>query len=293
MAGTAAVNDMSTAPDNDLALVQRIISDTKAGRLRLPSLPDLALKVRTAVNDPRRSIADIARLVQFDPALAIRLVQVANSPLYRGTKKFDNCHSAITRIGVEPSRNLIVSFTLKNLFQARMPLLRERLQQTWQHSCRVAAISSVLARLTPGLDADRALLAGLIHDIGVLPLLQYIETLKLETDPVHLDRLILRLRAALGSFVLKTWRFDTDIASIPAQAENWERDSGPAIDYGDIVQIAHVHSQFGRGGYTGPPLPELRAYQKLTISRLGPGCSLELLEQSQYEIAEVMHILQG
>lgn len=113
MAGTAAETDTSTALDDDLALMQRIISDTKAGRLRLPSLPDLALKVRTAVNDPRRSIADIARLVQFDPALAARLVQIANSPLYRGTKKFDNCHSAITRIGVEPSRNLIVSLTLK------------------------------------------------------------------------------------------------------------------------------------------------------------------------------------
>jgi HD-like signal output (HDOD) protein len=293
MAGTAAETGTPPAPDDDLALLQRIIKDAKSGRLRLPSLPDLALKVRTAVNDPRRSISDIARLVQFDPALAARLIQIANSPLYRGAKKYDNCHSAISRIGVEPSRNLIVSFTLKNLFKARTPVLRDRLQQTWQHSCRVAAISSVLARLTPGLDSDRALLAGLVHDIGVLPLLQYIETLEMNTDPERLDKLIGRLRAALGTFVLKTWQFEADIAGIPAQAEEWGRDSGERVDYGDIVQVAHVHSQFGRGGYSGPPLPELRAYQKLTISKLGPGCSLELLEQSQHEIAEVMHILQG
>lgn len=293
MAGTAAETESTSAPDNDLALLQRIISDAKSGRLRLPSLPDLAIKVRAAVNEPRRSSADIARLVQFDPALAARLIQIANSPLYRGARKYDNCHSAISRIGMEPSRNLIVSFTLRNLFKARTPLLCERLQQTWQHSCRVAAISSVLARLTPGLDPDRALLAGLVHDIGVLPLLQYIETLQLDTNPERLDKLIGRLRAALGTFVLKTWQFEADIAGIPTHAEDWGRDSGSAVDYGDIVQVAHVHSQFGRGGYSGPPLPELRAYQKLTISRLGPGCSLELLEQSQQEIAEVMHILQG
>ncbi|MBI5463123.1 MAG: HDOD domain-containing protein [Gammaproteobacteria bacterium] len=282
-----------TGSDTDLALLQRILGDAKNGRLRLPSLPDLAHKVRTAVNDPRRSVGDIARLVQFDPALAARLIQIANSPLYRGTKKFDNCHSAITRMGIPASRNLVVSFTVRNLFQARTPMLRERLQQTWQHSCRVAAISSVLARLTPGLDPDRALLAGLVHDIGILPLLQYIETLQIQLEPSRLENMVGRLRGALGTFVLKTWQFEQDIANIPAQAEDWERVSGEAIDYGDIVQVAHVHSQFGRGGYSGPPLTELKAFQKLSISKLGPGYSLELLSQSQQEINEVLGILQG
>lgn len=281
--------------DADLALLQRIVADVKSGRLRLPSLPDIALRIRAAANDPRRSSADVARVVQFDPALATRLIQIANSPLYRGATKFDNCHSAITRIGLGAVRNLVTGFVLHNLFEARTPLLRERLRLTWQHSCRVAAISSVLARLTPGLDPDRALLAGLIHDIGVLPLLRYIET---ETgaaglDPVRLDTLTARLRAALGTFVLKTWQFEPDLACVPAQAEDYARDSGARADYGDVVLIAHVHSQFGHGGYAGPPLPELPAFRKLTLHRLGPGCSLELLEQSQQEIAQVLHILQA
>lgn len=56
--------------DADLALLQRIVADVKSGRLRLPSLPDIALRIRAAANDPRRSSADVARVVQFDPALA-------------------------------------------------------------------------------------------------------------------------------------------------------------------------------------------------------------------------------
>jgi HD-like signal output (HDOD) protein len=294
---TAATSPPSPpAADADLVLLQRIITDVKSGKLRLPSLPDVAHKIRATVSDPRRSSADIARVVQFDPALAARLIQIANSPLYRGTKKFDNCHSAVTRIGLGAVRNLVTGLALHSLFEARTPLLRQRLQQTWQHSCRVAAISSVLARLTQGLDPDRALLAGLIHDIGVLPLLRYIEA---EggggdaLDAARLDGLIDRLRAALGSFVLKTWRFEPELAAIPAQAEDLHRDSGPRADYGDVVLVAHVHSQFGHGGYAGPPLPELKAFQKLSVSRLGPGCSLELLNQSQQEISEVLHILQG
>ena len=279
--------------DADFALLQRIIDDAKGNRLRLPSLPDLAQRVRVVVNDPRRSAAEVARVVQFDPALAARLIQIANSPLYRGSKRFDNCHSAITRIGLVAARNLLLSLGMRNLFAAQTPLLRERLQRTWQHSCRVAAISSVLARLTPGLDADRALLAGLVHDIGVLPLLQYIDSLRIAMEPQRLEGLMERARGVLGVFVLRAWQFDVELANIPAQVEDWERDSGPSIDYGDVVQVAHVHSLFGRGGYSGPPLPELKAYRKFTISRLGPDCSLELLERSQQDIAEVLHILQG
>ncbi len=290
---STATDQTAIPADLDLALLQRIIADAKSGRLQLPSLPDLALKVRAAVNDPRRSIADIARLIQFDPALAARLIQIANSPLYRGAKKFDNCHSAIVRMGIPQARNLVVSFTLRNVFSARTPALRERMQLTWQHSCRVAAISSVLARLTPGLDPDRALLAGLVHDIGVLPLLHYFETMKINLQPAQLDTMITRLRGALGTFVLKAWQFEPDLANIPLQAEDWGRDSGEVIDYGDIVQVAQVHSQFGRGSHAGPPLPELKAFQKLSVSKLGPGFSIELLTQSQQEINEVMHILQG
>ena len=238
-------------------------------------------------------------MVQFDPALAARLLQIANSPLYRGAKTFDNCHSAITRIGLAAVRNLVTGFALQNLFETHAPLLRERLRDTWQHCCRVAAISSVLARLTQGLDPDRALLAGLIHDIGVLPLLRYLEMESLEDKPgaevslARLDALVTRLRAPLGTFVLKTWQFDADLASVPAQAEDYARDSGPRVDYGDIVLVAHVHSQFGHGGYGGPPLPQLKAFQKLTLHQLGPGCSLELLGQSRDEINQVLRILQS
>lgn len=284
----------ATDADADLALLQRIIGDAKSGRLRLPSLPDVTAKVRAAVNDPRRSAADIARVVQFDPALAARLVQIANSPLYRGARKFDNCHSAITRLGLAATRNLIVGLTLGHLFQARTAAVRERLQQTWRHSCRVAAISSVLARLTPGADPDRALLAGLVHDIGVLPLLQYVESMSAPDAARRLDTLIARLAAPLGTFVLKTWQFDPDLAAVPGQVEDWGRDSGLRVDYGDIVQVAHVHSRFGlQDSRTSPPLPELKSFRKFNISRLGPGGSLELLEQSQQEINAVLRILQG
>ncbi|WJW75247.1 HDOD domain-containing protein [Thiohalobacter sp. IOR34] len=279
--------------DPGLALLRAILEDAKRGRLQLPSLPDVALRVRAAVRDTGRSVADVTRIVQVDPALATRLVQVVNSPIYRGSRRIDDCHTAITRLGLVATRNLVMSFTLRNLFQPRQQRLVERLQASWRHSCRVAAISSVLARLTPGIDPDRALLAGLVHDIGELPILRYLEAHEAAAD-MPLEDILRRLRGPLGSFVLQTWRFDSDMVAVPKRAEDWRRAAEGPVDYADIVQVAHVHSLFGSHQAASlPPLPELPAFRKLPISRLGPDVSLELLEQSQREINEVIGILQG
>ncbi len=279
--------------ESNAELVNQIIADTKSGKLKLPSLPDVAVRVRRAVMDDKRSDREIARLVQMDPALAARLLQVVNSPMYRGSHNIDSCQMAITRLGLEITRNLVTSFALRGMFKAQNPHIRKRMQQVWLHSCRVAAISWVLARYTRGIQPDRAMLAGLLHDVGVLPILQYVEQHKLAIDSqADLDPLINRLAPPLGVFLLKGWRFEADIAEIPRIVTDWQRDSGPAPDYGDIVQVAHAHSEFGTAaGRQAPSLVELKAFNKLSLSNLGPDSSLEVLEHSQQEIKDLISML--
>jgi len=278
----------------ELGLLKSILDEIKSGRVQLPSLPDVALRVREAVRDEQRNIADVTRLVQVDPALTARLIQVVNSPLYRGNKKIDNLHTAITRLGLEATRNLVMSFSLKSLFKPRAKALAERLQQTWRHSCRVGALSSVLARLSRGVDPDRAMLGGLVHDIGELPVLQFLEKHDHSPDGVTLEPLLQKLRGPLGSFVLKIWQFEADLAVIPRVVEDWSRESRGPVDSLDIVQVSHAHSLFGTPQAAQlPPLTELAAFTKLPISQLGPDASLELLEQSRQEISDVIQILQS
>ncbi|HHC72553.1 MAG TPA: HDOD domain-containing protein [Thiotrichales bacterium] len=274
-------------------LVQTIMADARRGMLELPTLPDVALRVRVAMQDNGRRMAELARIIQVDPALTARLVKVVNSPLYRANRHIDDCHKAITRLGLVTTRNLVMGFTLRNLFQPRQHRLAERLRESWRHSCRVAAISSVLARLTPGVDTGRALLAGLIHDIGELPILLYLEK-RGSVEGIPLERILRQLRAPLGSLVLQAWQFDRELVEVPRRVEEWGEAAEGPIGCLDIVQVAHVHSLFGTGGVSRPPpLYELPAFRRLPISRLGPDASLELLEQSQQEIDEVLDILHG
>jgi len=71
-------------------------------QLKLPSLPEIAVKVKIAASNPNVSIGDVARIVEADPAMVARLMQVANSPISRGIEPVKSIRDAIVRLGSKP-----------------------------------------------------------------------------------------------------------------------------------------------------------------------------------------------
>lgn len=208
--------------DFDGQLVFEIYNESLNDRLELPSLPDLALNVRKAVNDPDCDAQTIARLVQMDVSLTARLIQITNGPFYRGMEPINTCANAVMRMGLNTTRDIVTSLSLKNIFQSSDPRLSVRLRTLWVHSTRVAAISSVLARSVPGIDSERALLAGLLHDIGVLAIIQYVSRLEAGryTDE-ELELAITRLRGEVGGAVLRKWHFDQDLVDVARSIDDY------------------------------------------------------------------------
>ena len=271
-----------------------ILTEFDAGRLIVPSLPEVISRISDAIKDERKGTQQIAKLIQLDPGLTARLVQIANSPGYRSYFPIDSCQMAVTRLGLKTTRNLITALVLHNVFKIKSKTLHKRLSELWQHSCHVAAICYVLAQLHKGrLEPEKALLAGLVHDIGVLPIFHYVldypELLKSDKG---LDELIFTLRGTLGRKILEKWQFSPDLIEVPEGAEEWERDSGGAVDYVDLVIVAQVHAYFGKSHATEiPPLVELPAFNKMTLSKLGPDASVELLHGAQEEVRKMVSIL--
>lgn len=291
-AAPQAVLDADVIEDR---LFGRLYQDYLDDQLPVPSMPDIALRVRRAIDDQHRDIDDIAKIVQADPALTARLVQVANSPLYRGQTPVLGCRQAITRLGLKQTRNLVYSFALKQLFRADSPPLRQRMIQMWQHTASVAAIAAILAKLTPGFEIDRALLAGLTHDIGVLPILSYAERYpQLIANPAVFDDIVARLRGQIGALVLRKWEFDAELLTAALEAENWDRDSGTDADYADIVIVAQLHSYVGTPRMAElPAIDQVPAFAKLALGKLSPRMSVQILEESRDDIEEVEKLLLG
>ncbi len=275
-------------------ILSHILVEFDAGRLVVPSLPDVISRIRKAIRDEKKGTRQVAKLIQLDPGLAARLIQIANSPSYRNYFPIESCQMAVTRLGLRLTRNLITCLVMHNIFNIKSKVIYKRVQNLWQHSCQVAAICFVLAELHKGqIEPEKALLAGLVHDIGVLPILHYVmEYPELMANEEELDDIISELKGTLGRKILEKWNFSADLIGVPEAAEQWPRESAGSIDYIDLVIIAQVHSLFGTSrGDLVPPLAEIPAFDKMTISKLGPDASIELLHGAKEEIRKMVNIL--
>ena len=274
-------------------LIASLKHDAEANTLEIPSLPEVVLRINAAIEKPEIGITEVARLIQLDPVLTARLLKIANSPLYRRNLELIDVKYAIQRLGLRVTRNIVTSLVMHNIFKIQSNHLLSKVRELWQHSCRVAAISQVLARLTPGLQADRALLAGLLHDIGVLPVLVYADRYATsETASVKLDEIIQQMRVELGEKILQQWQLGDDLCMVPSAAEDWQREHAGGVDYGDLVQVAQLHSYYGVVNSPSlPPLVEVPAFNKMSLASMGPHAGIELLAQAKNEITATIRML--
>ncbi len=212
-----------------------------SNKLTLPTLPEVALRVRDAVEREDSSANQIAEIIASDAALSARLLQVANSPLYRGRVHIDNLQMAVARLGVRLVRSLVVSLIMQQIFQATNDTLDSKFRQIWEESVQVAAFSRVLASNLPHLDKEQAMLAGLIHNIGALPVLAMAEKYdELLENPAELDRVLGILSPQIGQRILELWDFPDTLIKVPANFLNLRYDSDGDGDYVDVVLVARL-----------------------------------------------------
>lgn len=270
-----------------------ILNDLENGTLILPTLPEVALKVRDVVDDPNASAFQLSEVITTDAALSARLLKVANSALYRGRVPVESVQMAIARLGLTMVRNLVTSLVMEQMFQPTSSVMDSRLRDLWEHSTKVAAISQVLANKQTGIRTDEAMLAGLIHDIGVLPILMRAEDYpELMKDNNRLDVLIENLHARIGAAILRDWQFSDTMVNVAAEHENLNYNSGPeGPDLVDVVQVANLQSYFDTDKALDPhERTRVMSFEKLGVDT---GLSVVELDENSEEYAEALALFKN
>jgi HD-like signal output (HDOD) protein len=279
---------MSAEQGQDLA--DEIRTEIANNQIQLPTLPEVALQVRDAVESETANAETIAKMVAKDAALSARLLQVANSPLYRGRVEIDSIQQAVTRLGLKMVRSLVVSLAMKQIFQASSDALDRQFRQIWDTSLQVAAISRVLASNVPELENEQALLGGLIHNIGALPILTKIEQkYGFDTNAGMIRDLIDTLAPEIGDHILKHWNFAESLANIPTACQDLSYDPGPFPTYADIVLVARLQNIAAQGD-SDADWSDVPAFAKVGVE---PEVVMINLEGPAEEIAEVRGMLDG
>ena len=271
-------------------ILNEIMADLEAEKLVLPSLPDVVLKVRDAIEDEDVTSAKIAKVITSDAALTAKLIQAANSPLVRGSKEITSIEAAVTRMGNAMVKSVVNSLIVKQIFQPTTEVSDKKFREFWQHSTQVAAICHSLAgfaRLKP----DQALMAGLVHDIGALPVIKMAEDmpLLLENEDM-LDRIISKTHTIIGEAMLKKWGFPEGIVDVAGSHENLQRANEAAADYLDLVIVANLQSYVGEEH----PHAEVDWGTVPAFAKLGLDTEVNIVDMDEGEsIQEIQDMLLG
>ena len=209
--------------------------------LVLPAMPAWASKVLKMLDNLKVSHGKIAPAVTPDPVFVAQLLKTANGALFPRKPRVYSINASIARIGYEKLRNLIVSVSTDELPIIEKPALKKHLAEFRDHSREVAAICYVLAKSQKHLTQDHAMLAGLVHDIGRMPLLLYMEDKNLPVDDGTIATVMRKYSGLAGERLLKLWEFPPELVEIPMAHENIQRETaGTRASYADVVTVANM-----------------------------------------------------
>ncbi|MGO1462011.1 MAG: HDOD domain-containing protein [Marinobacter sp.] len=275
-------------------LLMEFYAELRSNQLKLPSVPDVAWEVRRMADKDDSTADQVASAISADPAMAAKLVRACNSPLYRGFSDVRNVRESVIRLGMRTTRQLVTVFSLREVFKSRHPSLQKEMEKLWRHSREVAALCWVLADHATRLNPEEALLAGLLHDIGVVPVLVQAEHhVNLFADDTNLQNAIRELRADVGIAVLENWTFPPAFVDAVRHAENWSfesREVEPQLV--DVVIVAQLHAMIGSNQNQGlPPFDQVPAYRRLGNLELNASRSLEVLTKARARVDEVQGLL--
>jgi HD-like signal output (HDOD) protein len=145
-----------------------IAAQAARGELSFPTSVNAVLRLQQALDDPDCHVEEAIRLVLGEPQLAARTVALANSSAFNaGSRPITSVRAAVTRVGYRNLQMLVASLLVRQFGNCiQDPGLRAKAEQLWEHTIQVAALAQVFARRLTYIDADTAMFAGIVHEIG-------------------------------------------------------------------------------------------------------------------------------
>ncbi len=192
-------------PELERELVRRL----KTGRAALPVLPAVAQSAIRLANDPDARITDLAGLVDTDPPIAARFMSVANSVIYFRGWVTSSTQSAIVRLGLASTRDLLFQVVYAST-SGGLTKYQGAVQASFRRSVTAAHAARIISReLSIGSEYDY--MSGLLHDIGESRIYRILDSIKLPTNPGLVASLVRKYHESAGAEVAMAWKLPTEI----------------------------------------------------------------------------------
>ena len=206
------------------ALFVEILGKFKSGKINPPVMPQIVRELQTLIKQPKSTPEELAHVIERDPTISLRLISIANSPVYRGMTKIHSVKASIPRLGLKETLNVVVAIANKHLYETKKVKFKILMDKLWVHALACAYGSKLIAQALKLDDVEKYFLMGLTHDIGKILLLK--EFTEASMGPsLSIDTIGANLQEAhigMGSMLLKRWGFDAEFINVINHHEDEE-----------------------------------------------------------------------
>ncbi len=224
----------------------RVLADVArnlSGDLCFPTFLDLAMRVRNTLKNPAVPLDEVTQSITTDPLLASRILGLANSPSYNPSGRATcRLKTAIEKLGSETVRATSLNLATDQIMKSKnLAAFNEFAKLNWEHSIRSAVIARELALPIAHINPDEAMLAGLVHDIGIYYLFYCAgEYAEYRDDLDKMIELVLAWHERVGENVLRALGMPESICVSVRNHDCPRLEEVEIRNLGDIVYVANL-----------------------------------------------------
>ena len=268
---------------------------------RLMSLPDLYLRLRSVLDEPELSLAKVADVISQDPAITARLLRMVNSAYFGFVSKIDTVSRAVRMLGTQQVHDLVLATSVAKLFAGLSSKVMD-MDTFWRSSVYCAVLSRQLGSRCRLLDNERLFVAGLLRDIGHLPMYQSIPELSQEAlqraarenRPLFLmERELIGFDyAQVGGRLMQKWALPKSLWEITL----YHTEPDKTREYSLEISIMHIASTFTEGIWLNREPEEcLRHIQPVAWvnTSLAPETVLEIKPETDQQLEQAVDLIFG
>jgi putative nucleotidyltransferase with HDIG domain len=240
-----------------------VLDQVGADRIALPAMPKVAARAFMLLRKRDFSIAEVAAVIETDPVVAARLVHLANSVAFATFSKLESVQACATRLGARELSFFLMETAAKQLVECHDPRIAQICDGVWEHSLAVAIISQGLVEAMPGLDAEAAYLAGLLHDIGRPVVAEMLLAAEGRLLGKRVDRwimpskwlaIIVRCERTVGLAVTRAWTLPDSVTDAVGLCDQYDR--GRPYRLANVVRLANALAEASGHDLTVQPSEE-------------------------------------
>ncbi len=291
----AAAAPVTAAPragqSSGFEFIEGLATELSSRKLIFPTSINITMRIRQALHDPNASTDKIVHIVGAEPVLSAQLLRLCNAAAFSmGGKPVSDLHIAVVRLGYTMVQNVAISVGMRQLMEGKAHgVTPPVIEGLWKRSIRVAALSFVSAKKLTRINADTAMLAGLLHDIGKFYILNRARDYPdLFNNEAALWEVVDRWHADVGEAILESWEIPEEIDMAVRDHRDTQRAHRGPADLTDIVTAA----DFLDGLYHAGKIHELdweAAPLALTRLNLQSESCIALLHDTKEELGQIVH----